>query len=259
MSLAYRLPKVEEPYKPQRYRIGLDYGTTSTSGVFQRVSAADLNRVDLLGDKVHPFRRYRRTTGLGKQWASSEISSDIQYDDHGFKTGYEVSEDPWYPCVVLSHVKLALSQAEPFAEERARIELDVLSIPTPLPTDERPGQDGAFANGHRRVRTPVMIVEDYLTRLFEHWKKELLEIGYDERDILELHCAVPAAWESTEPINQMESAIKNASARSALRFQEVIRFWPEPEAATAHLLHHSPNIGLLVRIAFKTCDIGANT
>jgi hypothetical protein len=236
-SVTFRSSKSNIKQVPRRWILGLDHGTTWTAGAFLLVDSST-NHVQ--ANKVYPFRRYPRASGSGKQGQSTEIPSIIEYDGSCIKIGFEVTDAWSHSRVTVRHAKLGLDQNPTFAEEREML-WDVLKLVTSvLPKYE--------ANSDVKV-TAERVIEDLFSILFSQWKNELLAIGYHERDTVELNCAVPAAWKQTDPLHKLLNIVERAGERSNFRFDKRVRFWPEPEAALAHLLEESPNIDLQVSLA----------
>lgn len=222
---------------PRRWILGLDYGTNWTAGAFLLV---DCSTNHVQANKIYAFKRYPKASGSGKQGQSTEIPSIIEYDGSCIKIGFEVTDSWSHSRVSVRHGKLGLDQNPKFEGER-EILADILKkVASVLPKFE--------ANSEVTV-TVERIIEDLFSVLFSQWKNELLAVGFDETDTLELNCAVPAAWKKTDPLHKLLDIIERASGRSNLRFDRRIRFWFEPEAALAHLLETNPNIDLQVSLS----------
>jgi hypothetical protein len=226
---------------PRRWILGLDHGTTWTAGAFLlENSSANL----VQANKVYAFRKYPRASGSGKQGQSTEIPSIIEYDGSCIKIGFEVTDTWSHSRVTVRHAKLGLDQNPKFAGEREML-WDALKMVTSV----LPKYD---ANSAARV-TAEKVIGDLFSILFSQWKKELLAAGLRETDTLELNCAVPAAWKTTGPVHKLSDIIERASIRSNLLFDKNVRFWPEPEAALAHLLEENPNI--VLRVSLSPTDL----
>lgn len=202
-----------------RAKVGLDVGTTFTAGVLvgQRHSTKRLD-----SGVIIPFKRYKDSLGIGKKGSNSEQPTCIRYDDGHISIGDEAEtrEDcNWNPLSkTIRRMKLGLDEQMEFDEPRKHF---LATLAADMTTDS--------------------VMEDFLTEIFRSWRREMADLGFPDTAIIDLNCAVPAAWTTTRPLHRLSKIILNAGKVSELNIDPVIRFWPEPIAAAANMIHENSN------------------
>jgi molecular chaperone DnaK (HSP70) len=229
-------------YEVKKFKVGLDYGTTYTAGAF--CLSSNESATCLEAGKIYPFINYRRSGSSGtKDQPSTEISSEIRYEDGCTRIGAEVenvvdNHGNRVPGHCVSRAKLGLDDRNETRDARCMMEEALRQLPEP--------------------KTAEDVIADYLTELFKFWKRELARrAGYDERDSIELNCTVPAMW-TQRARRKMVKAVEIAGQRSGFRFEKVVRLWPEPEAATAYVMDKFPNLRLKVSNSFPNREYQRN-
>lgn len=215
--------------RPKRFKIGLDYGTTYSAGVFCLQSGSTLH---LTSGKIYPFHAYAKEDNDAKS-KDHEQPSDIRYEANGIvKIGGDTLDWPSSNGHCIRRAKLGLDDRPETAPARITLMNDIRRLPSDM--------------------TPTQVISDYLTELFGTFKDQLILAGYEPRDFIELNCTVPSIW-THRARRSMITAIEKAADRSGLVFDPVIRLWPEAEAATEHVVHEQPNLNLKVGWAMNRC------
>jgi hypothetical protein len=214
----------DESYRPKKFKIGLDYGTTFSAGAFCLCSGSTTY---LESGRIYPFYGYPSELNDTKS-NRPELPSDIRYESGGIiKIGYDAVKWHSSPGRSITRAKLGLEDRPETASARRTLTRDI----------------GQLAS----AKTPVQVISDYLAELFPFFKEQLIRVGYDPRDSIELNCAVPSIWSQTAR-HSMIRAIEQAGRRSEMSFDPLIRLWPEAEAAMEHVVDEHPNLNLEVSI-----------
>lgn len=96
----------------------------------------------------------------------------------------------------------------------------------------------------RIIRTNLDLITDYLTRLFEHAKQELLRsYGYSQLPPIEHVLCVPVLWKS-QALRKMQIAFEAAIEQSQFGTMENLFLVSEPEAAAAYVLDKTKSVNV---------------
>lgn len=228
------------------FKVGLDFGTTKTAGVFCLVS--DDTRY-LKGGDVHAFKRYPDSESE-RQEANTQTPSVVRYEQHAMRTGLAALRNSGLPGITINLMKLGLLEQPQFANVRQRLfslleqlrkerEHDNDSYDDEESNIETDTFDSQTARHARIMETLEHVITDFFCGVFSSWKAELEDVGYNERDSLELHCAVPADWRGGGPLIRLGKTIDRAAEQAGLRFCKAVKYWTEPEAALGYLMKHN--------------------
>ena len=213
----------ERGYRRKKFKIGLDYGTTFSAGAYCLISGSNRH---LQCDRIYAFTGFTGEFTESKR-QETELPSDIRYESTIIKIGFDaINSDREWPDKghLIRRAKLGLDDRPETARARETLNHDLAELP---------GSKGA-----------IQVIADYLTVLFTRFKEQLLDVGYDDRDSIELNCAAPSIWTLTARRNLCD-AIEEAARESGLAFED-IRLWPEAEAATEHAVKQHPNLNIQV-------------
>ena len=209
-------------YEPKSFKVGLDYGTTYSAGVYCLCSAPT---PWLRSDEIEPFRGFDTDLPNESKSKSTELPSVIRYEASTvvngplvIKIGLDATRSLTSQGCTIRMAKLGLDDRAETAEHREKLKRDIEEV--------------SRMGGPNTVEG---IISDYLSQLFKQFKTQLEKKGYDLRDTMEFNCAVPSMW-TPSSMHKMKGAIKRAMRVSNLAVNPEIRFWAEAEAATEFIL-----------------------
>ncbi|KEF50877.1 uncharacterized protein A1O9_13073 [Exophiala aquamarina CBS 119918] len=241
MDLPFRGRDLLQPNdnEPVQLKAGLDFGTTFTSGV---LCCRTHSTKWLPAPTPRAFQMYQGAPGILKNQPNTEVPSCVRYEQGRISTGHDAEsrdENDWESAVeTIRWLKVGLDDQPALENMREKV---LQSLPSGMPIDS--------------------VIEDFLSEIFASWRLEIEDLEFPPDAIIELNCAVPAAWKTTKSRLRFSMAILAAGKRARLNIHPNIRFWPEPIAAAAYMLQKAWNLkrDLKVNDIVAVCDAGGGT
>ncbi|RDL35840.1 uncharacterized protein BP5553_06452 [Venustampulla echinocandica] len=243
MEIPFRpqLNRNDVEYEPNRFNVGVDFGSTYSAATFVLLSASN-NR--LLASDIKMVL-YRAATGQNRA-NHCEVPTVLRYEDICTRWGWDaklVEESGDAPSgTFVDMIKLLLDEAELTDEVYRDLH-----------------RQRVLDNIRHLNKTVIDLLVDFLTPFFKHIMNFMTANGdYDPRDNIELECTVPAIWKETAR-RKMLIAIDKAGQKSGFGFGKAVWFVSEPEAAASYVLKMNPNWHLQEGENILLCDAGGGT